>query len=313
MRSSTSTSTLLRTSRRAVNRNTTASSSSSSGSSISTNTTNTISSRSVSTRSRTPHDPSSSASARIYTPRKEFLYKSYVDLLDKSQAVILFQPNNLSSAELGKIRRAIKGVPVTKGMLGQDDDQGAGSDATSPASAASEANSTAAAATFTIARTGLLASVIRSLPAESTPTSTSSQLASLLSGPVALLTVPSLSPPYLKSLFTSMNKSLGYRPPPQTPASTAAGTHATSPRLVLLGALLEKDRLYSAPEVVHLVQTLPELDQLRAQLVGLLEMPARQLIGVTQQAGGGGLVRTLMGLEQGLKEGTDGVEEKAAA
>jgi large subunit ribosomal protein L10 len=45
---------------------------------------------------------------------------------------------------------------------------------------------------------------------------------------------------------------------------------------------------------------------LRAQLVGLLEMPARQLLGVTQQAGGGGLVRTLMGLEQGLKEGQEG-------
>lgn len=285
MRSSTST--FARTSRRAI-----INPSSSNGSTSSSTTINTR--RNVSTRSRTPHDPDSTASARIYTPRKEFLYRSYLDLLDKNQAVILFQPNNLSSAELGKIRRAVKSVPVTKNMSEQYE-----------ATEGEEDVTTQVAATFTVARTGLLSSVIRSLPPSSISAGTTSQLASLLSGPVALLTVPTLSPPYLKSLFASMNKSLAFRPPTINPA----GTHPTSSRLVLLGALLEKTTLLSAPEVVQLVQTVPELDQLRAQLVGLLEMPARQLLGVSQQAGGGGLVRTLMGLEEGLKEKEGGGEQ----
>jgi large subunit ribosomal protein L10 len=281
-----STSSFLQTSRRCLQPNT-------SSSSCSTTPTTT---RFVSNRSRTPHDPSHSASARIYTPRKQFLYRSYADLLEKSQAVILFQPNNLSSAELGSIRRAVKGVPVTKHMMGEIGLEGEHS----------EEVVSSVAATFTVARTGLLASVIRSLPSSSTPAHTADQLSSLLSGPVALLTVPTLSPPYLKSLFAAVNKSLGYRPPAANHPTALAGSHPTSPRLVLLGALLEKNQLFSAPELVQLVQTLPEMDMLRAQLVGLLEMPARQLLGVTQQAGGGGLVRTLMGLEQGLKDGQEG-------
>ena len=43
-------------------------------------------------------------------------------------------------------------------------------------------------------------------------------------------------------------------------------------------------------------------------------MPGRSLLGVTQMAGGGGLVRTLMGLEAGLEEGQEkevGEEVKA--
>ena len=47
---------------------------------------------------------------------------------------------------------------------------------------------------------------------------------------------------------------------------------------------------------------LSELDGLRSELVGLLEMRGRELVGVLGQAAGGGLVRTLQGLENDLKE-----------
>jgi large subunit ribosomal protein L10 len=63
---------------------------------------------------------------------------------------------------------------------------------------------------------------------------------------------------------------------------------------------MEKNRLVSTSEILD-IGTLPELDTLRAQLVGLLEMPARQTIGVLSQAAGGSLVRTLQGLEGDLK------------
>ena len=46
---------------------------------------------------------------------------------------------------------------------------------------------------------------------------------------------------------------------------------------------------------------LPDLDGLRSQLVGLLEMRGRELVGVLGQAGGGSLVRTLQGRENDLK------------
>lgn len=50
------------------------------------------------------------------------------------------------------------------------------------------------------------------------------------------------------------------------------------------------------------VSKLSELDGLRSELVGILELRGRELVGVLGQAGGGGLVRTLQGLENGLKE-----------
>ncbi len=63
---------------------------------------------------------------------------------------------------------------------------------------------------------------------------------------------------------------------------------------------MEKTRLVSTPEILE-IGKLPELDTLRAQLVGLLEMPSQQTIGVLSQAAGGSLIRTLQGLEGNLK------------
>lgn len=57
---------------------------------------------------------------------------------------------------------------------------------------------------------------------------------------------------------------------------------------------------------VEQVGKLPELEVLRAQVVGLLEGQARGLLGVLGQAGGGGLLRTLQGLEEGLKKDQTG-------
>ena len=53
------------------------------------------------------------------------------------------------------------------------------------------------------------------------------------------------------------------------------------------------------------------MEVLRSQLVGLLEMSGRGLVGVLGQAGGGGLVRTLQGLEKNLGGGEEG-ESKGA-
>lgn len=71
--------------------------------------------------------------------------------------------------------------------------------------------------------------------------------------------------------------------------------------MMLLGGVLERNKYLSAQEIVGATQ-IPEKSQLYGQLVGLLEMPGAQLAGLLGQAGGGGLVRTLQGLEAKLKE-----------
>ncbi len=209
---------------------------------------------------------------RVYTDRKRFLNSQYEDILNSSDLVLVFQPNNLSMSEWNALRRAIAAVPLPN---------------------PSKSNSTASSspATLTSARTGLLASLVRRRSAAQPE----ADITPLLSGPIALLTCPSLSPTYLKSLLLSINKVFSYRPPAGNPTATSV-----TPRLMLLGGIMEKTRLVSTPEILE-IGKLPELDTLRAQLVGLLEMPSRQTIGVLSQAAGGSLIRTLQGLEGNLK------------
>jgi large subunit ribosomal protein L10 len=69
----------------------------------------------------------------------------------------------------------------------------------------------------------------------------------------------------------------------------------------LVAGILEGGRLVGGKEIER-VKDLPELDILRAQVVGMLEGQGRSLVGLLSQAGGGGLVRTLQGLEKGMQE-----------
>ena len=72
---------------------------------------------------------------------------------------------------------------------------------------------------------------------------------------------------------------------------------------------MDGNRVVPAAEVEAMTKT-PDLDTLRAQVVGMLEGQGRSLVGVLGQAGGGGLIRTLQGLEAGMKE-KDGVKAEA--
>lgn len=257
---------------------------------------------------------SPSTSARVYPARKAFLHAYYNHLLSTSQLVLLFSHANLTVAELSKVRRALaKLPPPTVAECGQ----GAG--------AAGEVEGEGKA-TLTITRTGLLSALFPRIPSTSDSASASSpsspppplppahtltpstpSLQPYLTGPTALLTSPSLSPPYLAKVLSTLTrtlKSLKREFPPTIPADVAADKQ---PRLTLVAGIMEGNRLVDVKGVED-VSKLPSLEQLRGQLVGLLEMPQRQLVGVLTQAGGGQLVRTLGGLEEGLrgKEGGGG-------
>lgn len=205
-----------------------------------------------------------SAPARVYTERKAILYQSYNQILDDTPAILLFQPNNLTMSELGKIRRAIAAIPST-----------------SP-----EHN-----ATLTIVRTGILSAVVNNRK----NFQSAEALGSLLSGPLALVTCPNFSPAHVGKILQAINKALGQRPP-----VAVQGAFPVNARLMLLGGLFERDTVVSAQEVAEIAK-LPELSTLHAQLVGLLESSGSQLVGTLQSAAGGSLVRTLKGLENNLK------------
>ncbi|GHJ84676.1 hypothetical protein NliqN6_1078 [Naganishia liquefaciens] len=237
-----------------------------------------ITSATRSLRSTRRYASAATTPARIYTDRKAILYQSYTHILDHTPAILLFQPNNLTSAELAAIRRAIAEI----------------SSSTSQASSPIGNDSTAA--TLLTVRTGILSAVINARNDHSRAQSTALQ--SLLSGPLALVTLPQFSPAHITKVLTAINKALNLRPAPATRAGTALPVNA---RMMLLGGIFDGQHIASAPEIVQHVSRLPELDTLRAQLVGLLGAAPAQLVGALQSAGGGGLVRTLKGLENNLK------------
>lgn len=82
------------------------------------------------------------------------------------------------------------------------------------------------------------------------------------------------------------------------------------PELKLLFGYMEGTKFVEAGQVEQ-IGKLRDLDGQRSELVGLLELRGRELVGVLGQAGGGGLVRTLQGLENGLKEREEGSNASA--
>ncbi|KAH7338658.1 hypothetical protein B0J17DRAFT_657977 [Rhizoctonia solani] len=122
------------------------------------------------------------------------------------------------------------------------------------------------------------------------------QLSSLISGvqgPAAILAFPSLDPPHLKTVLRVLERTV---PTPKK----GAPIDNKKPKLHIIGAFAE-GRVFQ-PAGVKDLSTLPTLDTLRAQLVGLLSAPAAQLAGVLDQARGGRLSRTLEGLKASLEE-----------
>lgn len=220
----------------------------------------------------------SSQPGRVYPERKAFLFKYYEHLLQRSQLVLLFKHQNLSVAQSQQIRHAIQKIPVPA----------------LPAAAAEAAEGSPAPegerAVMTITRTGVLGPVVRSVPA-------GQGLESHLQGPTALITCPTISPKYVKQVLAAIETTIKKN----TKKAEKKDEVVKNPEFTLVAGVLEGSRLMDPKQVKDVAQ-LPELDQLRAQLLGLLEMPGRQLLGVLNQAGGGGLVRTLQSLEESLKK-----------
>lgn len=218
--------------------------------------------------------PSATANApRIYTERKAWLYDYYHHLLSRSQLVLVFKHENLTVADSGAIRTAIAKIPVPK-----------------PASVPQETEMEKA--TMTVTRTGILSPVVRAVRPVAT------EFTKSLEGPTAIISCPSMSPKYIKQMLAAIEKVMKAAKKDDDPKAKGG---VKQPAFSLLAGIIEGNTFLD-PAQLQEAAKLPELDQLRSQLIGLLETPQRQLLGVVQQAGGGSLVRTLQGLEADLKE-----------
>ncbi|OCF45400.1 hypothetical protein I317_00645 [Kwoniella heveanensis CBS 569] len=221
---------------------------------------------------------------RVYTPRKTFLWNYYDHLLNRSEFVLVFEHANISAGEWGKIRRSLKAIPTPVKPF----------DINASAGAGEVPRESIEKASLNVVRTGVFSALAKS---------SESPIESHLSGQRAILTCPSLSPTYISKILTTLNRSL------KSLKRDNVADDSKQPTLKLVAGLLEGKKVLNEGELVEFGK-LPELDTLRAQVVGLLESQGRSLVGVLGQAAGGSLVRTLQGLENDLKEKEGGEEVK---
>ncbi|KAH7886225.1 hypothetical protein F5I97DRAFT_1233504 [Phlebopus sp. FC_14] len=244
---------------------------------------------------------------RRYGQRKTFLFNQYTRMLGagRESPMIFLQHKEFTARRLQNVRREID----------------LASSKVSPTSTA--ASSPMASPRLTIMKTSLFGVALRNfapLDAEAI-----SQIAKLVEGGFAVLSLPSLHPPQLNAVIRAIDRAV----PPKKAATeqeVAKGDKGKGkededfipgrasprirpvlmPELRVVGALIE-GRVFSAAQVKD-VASLPPLDTLRAQIVGLLSSPATQLAAVLSEASGGRLARTLEGLKKAMEEGQQGVD-----
>lgn len=194
--------------------------------------------------------------------------------------MLLVQHNNLTVVENTQLRAELAAVPLPEGADAR------------------------ARAQYTVIRPGIMKPVVRAAVKEARGQKTElRQLKHVLSGPIAVLTSPTLSPPYISRLMEVIDKSFGNKKAPPAPAPGAAHSKSVTlnPRIVPLAAVIEGNKVIDVPALRD-VSTIPDLQTLRAQIVGLLSSPASQLAGALSMASGGKLAMTLEGRKQQLEE-----------
>ncbi|KAG1813163.1 uncharacterized protein BJ212DRAFT_1275543 [Suillus subaureus] len=236
---------------------------------------------------------------RRYGVQKTFLYNQYTRMLEASDnsPIIFLQHTNFASQRLQKLRRDIADANAKFSVS-----------LSSPTPPVENGTPTLA-----VMRTSLFGVALRDfapLDAEQ-----AAQIAGLLQGGLAVLTLPSFNPPQLDAILRALDRSVPPKKPglaqsapikPQDDPNFIPGRKmqrvkpVLTPELVVMGALIER-RVFGM-EGVRDVSKLPTLDTLRAQIVGLLSSPAVQLAAILSEASGGKLARTLEGLKKGLEE-----------
>ncbi|KAF9270838.1 hypothetical protein L218DRAFT_814025, partial [Marasmius fiardii PR-910] len=244
---------------------------------------------------------------RIFSGKKLFQYNWYTRILQETRdgsPLIFLHHDSFSANRLKKLRNDI-GAAAKKHHAAQQ--KAASLDGPQPITEAD-------LPTITIIRTGVFGAALRAQAGVSM--SDVDIMLNNTPGNYAVLQLPTLDPPYLSVVLRAMDRSVPPRPPktseelakelaaknadPETPGRRVKRQRAVLvPDLKVMGALIE-GKIF-LPKGVKDVASLPRLDTLRAQIIGLLSAPGAQLAGVLSQAAGGQLARTLEGLKQSLE------------
>ena len=250
---------------------------------------------------------------RIYSERKRFLHDQYLRLLQtsKESPLIFLQHTNFSILRLTKLRKDIAAATARKGGFAPSL-LNPGPTPLTP----SDDPSVATPPSLTVIRTSIFGAALR----EYSPidAKTAKDISKTVENGLAILSLPSLDPPMLNAILNALHKSV----PPLKPGKEAQALSSKkpsaddpdfvpgrrvkrvkptrTPELTVMGALIE-GRVFKAAAVRD-VASLPTLDTLRAQLIGLISSPANQIAGMLGQASGGQLARTLEGFKQGLED-----------
>ena len=253
---------------------------------------------------------------RIYSERKRFLYNQYLRLLgaSKDSPLIFLQHTNFSISRLTKLRKDIAAATARKGGFAPSL-LNPGPTPLTP----SDDPSITTPPSLTVIRTSIFGAALRDYsPIDA---NTTKAISNTVENGLAVLSLPSLDPPTLNAILNALQKSVPpLKPGKVTQVPSSKKTPADdpdfvpgrrvkrakptpTPELMVMGALIE-GRVFKAAAVRD-IASLPTLDTLRAQLIGLISSPANQIAGVLGQARGGQLARTLEGFKKSLEDAED--------
>lgn len=253
------------------------------------------------------------ASERELPLRKQFLLQQYKQIFSSSPVVIFLKPSDFTVAEITKLRVDLSSIAAKSTTPSANDINNTSSSNEKPQ--------------FVFLRAGLLPPTFEQLP--NLPSGQVLEHLSKHGSTLSALIFNTFDPPTLKAALKAVTK-LSKSPNVRKEQAEAAAKAAAGPagakgaakgaagpvagkdssknktveeRLTVVSAIID-GKAVSAQELTGIAD-LPSLEQVLAQLVAVIETPARQIYQVAGQAAGQDLLRTLQGFKVGLEEKED--------
>lgn len=263
-------------------------------------------------------------SARPVETRKSQLLRTYTSLLRSVPLILLFQHNSLTAVEWAAVRRelkkAVEAVPAADAAVAADVPPSLGArvelqvvrtNILNVALKTVEFYDAAAAQAHTPHVHDLSQAAYEAVSkAVIPPDSTYAQLGPLMVGPLALLTMPVVSPLHLAAALSVLAPVPGKFPAPtrrKCPGYHEASCQAGLAKLLLVGARVE-GRIFDQDGVQWVGSLGGGLETQRARLVALLQAAGLGLT-TTLEGSSRSLWLALHGRQQQLEEGAAGGEE----
>lgn len=252
------------------------------------------------------------------TSKKSMTHADYVHYYRSNPTMLILQHNNLTQAQLLKIRAELKVAGAKLRIIRVGIFEHAVRVATLQESLASSSSSSAVAGVADTEGEKFLSMDVNakelSVAAKNKRHTSGLDVTQLLSGPICTVTFPdpvSVSVDIATALGADTGSSSGTRSEvaPDKLRQVMRTVQGTGDKLILLGGRFEGQVF--AIDALDAVSKLPGLQTLRGQLLSVLGSPAvrlSQLLGSPAQT----LGRTMEGRRVALEEGGDGGEQKSA-